>query len=210
MCLLKSQFPLSEGNISLSSADLSVDEESALHYVEGYMIRSLQKKIERQKPKLMEEIIFALHSFLEDREQCDQSDITDESDDLDWVKVLDRGGLFHCCMEFINFLCAMEVVVKGKMIRGNEAAMKAGFNEKLALEVHQNEDVLFWWSNLCDVTNVDNECSKALVHYVVDHYVVIRGFAFAARWMEVFKQGSKKNIRGTKSLRKKLQTTTIS
>ena len=33
-------------------------------------------------------------------------------------------------------MCAMEVVVNGEMIRGNEAAMKAGFKEKLAFEVH--------------------------------------------------------------------------
>ena len=39
--------------------------------------------------------------------------------------------------------------------------MKEGFKEKLAFEVHQDE-VLFWWSNLCDVTNVDSECTKAL------------------------------------------------
>ena len=58
--------------------------------------------------------------FLEDRERCDQSDTTD-SDNLDWVKDLDRG---HCRMKFIKFLCAMEVVVIGEMIRGNEAAMK--------------------------------------------------------------------------------------
>ena len=45
---------------------------------------------------------------------------------------------------------------------------------------------------------MDSECSKALVHYVVDHYVVIQCFA---RWMEVFKEGSKKNLCGTKSLR---------
>ena len=164
---MKSQFPLNEGTISLSSADLSVDEESALCYVGGYMIRSLQKKIEKRKPKLLE-MIFALHSFfLEDRERCDQSDTTDDSDNLDWVKVLDRG---HCRMKFIKFLCAMEVVVNGAMIRGNEAAMKSRIQrETIAFEVHQEEDVLFWCSKLCDVTNVDSECSKALVHYVVDH-----------------------------------------
>ena len=98
---------------------------------------------------------------MEDRERCDQSDTTDDSDNLDWVKVLDRGGIFHCRMEFIKFLCAIEVVVNGEMIRGNEATMKEGFKEKLAFEVHQDE-VLFWWSNLCDVTNVDSECTKAL------------------------------------------------
>ena len=81
---------------------------------------------------------------MEDRELCDQSDTTDDSDNLDRVKVLDRGGIFHCRMEFIKFLCAMEVV-NGERIRwgggGNEAAMKAGFREKLALEVHQDEDM---------------------------------------------------------------------
>ena len=90
------QLPLDEGNISLSSADLSVDEASALCYVGEYMIWSLQKKIKKRKPKLLEEMIFALHSFLEDRERCDQSDSTDESDNLGWIKVLDRRGLFHC------------------------------------------------------------------------------------------------------------------
>ena len=32
--------------------------------------------------------------FLEIREQCDWSDTTDDSDNLDWVKVLDRGVSF--------------------------------------------------------------------------------------------------------------------
>ena len=92
--------------------------------------------------------------FLEDRERCDQSDTTDDSDNLDWVNILDRGGIFHCRMEFIKFLCAMEVVVNGEMIRGNETATKAGFKEKL----------------------------------------VNQGFACVARWMEVFKDGSKMNL----------------
>ena len=76
--------------------------------------------------------------------------------------------------------------MKGENDPGNEAATKARFKENLTLKVHQDEDVLFWWSNLCDNTDLDNECSKALVHYVVDYYVVVRGFAIAARWMKVF------------------------
>ena len=137
---------------------------------------------------------FLHYTLFKDRKQCDQSDTTDDSDNLDWVKVLDRG---HCHMKFIKFPCVMETVVNGEMILRNKAAMKAGFKEKLAFEVHQDEDVLFWWSNLCDVTNVVSECSKSLASTL--HYVVIQGFA---RWMEVFiKEGSKKNRCGTKSLR---------
>ena len=33
--------------------ELSTDEESALAYVGGYIIRSLREKIERSKPELM-------------------------------------------------------------------------------------------------------------------------------------------------------------
>ena len=122
--------------------------------------------------------------FFEDREQCDWSDTTDDSDNLDWVKVLDRGVSFTAAWSsLIKFLCAMEVVVNGEMIRGNEAARKVEFIEKLAFEVHQDEDVLFWWSKLCDVANVESECSKALVHYVVDHSFVIQGLQGGCRYL---------------------------
>ena len=122
--------------------------------------------------------------FLEDREQCDRSDTTDDSDNLNWVKVLDRWVSFTAAWSsLIKFLCAMEVVVNGEMIRGNEAARKVGFKEKLAFEVHQDEDVLFWWSKLCDFANVESVCSKALVHYVVDHYVVIQGLQGGWRYL---------------------------
>ena len=57
--------------------------------------------------------------FLEDREQCDRSDTTDDSDNLDWFKVLDRGVSFTAAWSsLIKFLCAVEVVVNGEMIRG--------------------------------------------------------------------------------------------
>ena len=68
----------------------------------------------------------------------------------------------------------------------------AGFREKLLLLLQQDEDVLFWWSTLCAITDVDNETSEALLPYIVTHYVTIRGFAFA---------GTR-----SKSLRNKLQT----
>ena len=140
--------------------------------------------------------------FLEDREQYDRSDTTDDSDNLDWVKVLDRGVFFTAVWSsLIKFLCAMEVVVNGEMIRGNEASRKAGFKEKLAFEVHQDEDVLFWWSKLCDVANVESECSKALVHYVV-----IQGLQGGCRYL----RKAAYRILWYKGLKNKLQTTTIS
>ena len=52
--LLKTKFPLINSDLSNATVDMSADEESALRYVAGYMIRSLRAKIERSKPNLME------------------------------------------------------------------------------------------------------------------------------------------------------------
>ena len=128
--LLKTKFPLANSDLSNAPVDMSADEESALRYVAGYMIRSLRTKIERIKPNLMEEMVLALYSFREDSEQCEVIDGESSEGEPNWVKVVDRGGLFHCRMEFNLFLCAVEVALKKEMRQGNEAAMKAGFKEK--------------------------------------------------------------------------------
>ena len=58
--LLKTKFPLANSDHSNAPVDMLTDEESALHYVTGYMIRSLRAKLERIKPNLMEEMELAL------------------------------------------------------------------------------------------------------------------------------------------------------
>ena len=53
--------------------------------------------------------------------------------------------------------------------------------------------------------DVDNATSEALLPQRVILYVTIQEFAFAGRWMEAFKQSSKKSLQRSKSLRNKLQ-----
>ena len=87
--------------------------------------------------------------------------------------------------------------------------MKIGFKDRMHAMVQQDEDVLFWWSVLCAVAEVDSDTESALLPILVNHYVTIRGFAFAARWVEVFKQTTKKSLQRVKSLRNKLQCTAL-
>ena len=98
--LLKTKFPLANSDLSNAPVDMLADEESALRYVAGYMIRSLRTKIEKIKPNLMEEMVLALYSFQEDSEQCEAIDGESSEGEPNWVKLVDRGGLFHCRMEF--------------------------------------------------------------------------------------------------------------
>ncbi len=152
----------------------------------------------------------ALYGFLEDSGQCDPADVDaivqSDSENPDWVTLMDRGGLLHCCTEFTQCLSAMELVVKNDMRRGKEMAMKPGFKAEITTWVCGDEDVQFWWSTLCAITDVDNDVEEALLPRIVDLYITIQGFAFATRWMEVFKLTNKKDLQRSRGLRCKLQT----
>ena len=199
---LKSKFSFAESLQLESPAEISVDEENALYYVSGYVIRSLTKKLTRDQSKLKDDMISVLYSFLEDSEGSEDND--DEKPD--WLSMIDRGGLLHCRMEFNHFLYAVEVVIKKEMRQGNEIAMRAGFKEKLTHIIECDEEVLFWWSTLHNIADIEDEATKATFSLILEHYITLCGFAFAARWMEAFKIESKKNIQRSKSLRSKIQT----
>lgn len=198
---LKIKSPLAESVPLENPAKISMDEENALYYVSGYVIRSLRKKLTRDPSKLNDDMISVLHSFLEDSEGHEDND----DENPDWISTIDRGGLLHCCMEFNHFLYAVEVVIKKEMRQGNEMAMKAGFKEKLTHIVECDEEVLFWWLTLHNVADIEDKATKATFSLILSHYITLRGFAFAARWMEAFKIRGKKNIQRSRSLRTKVQ-----
>ena len=203
--LLKNEFPLvSVGQSELSTqVNISVDEEAALKYVGGYIVRSLMKKINRKHHSLKAKMILALQSFCENSHHDDSREMDEETvEDLDWVSLCDRGGLYHVRTEFHCFLYSVEMVVK--KIISNLREMKTGFTSRLENNVKQDVDVLFWWEILCAVVNVENDAACELLSEVVQHYVVVRGFAFTSKWMEQYKVNNKKNLQKSKGLRKKL------
>ena len=65
----------------------------------------------------------------------------------------------------------------------NSKSIKKGFSNLAEIKVSGDDDVQFWWEILCKLKNVPNGVTKELLHYIVEHYVVVRGFAFAARWV---------------------------
>ena len=91
-----------------------------------------------------------------------------------------------------------------KKITSNLREMKTGFMSRLEDNVKQDVDVLFWWEILCAVVNVENDAACELLSEVVQHYVVVRRFAFTSKWMEQYKVNNKKNLQKSKGLRKEL------
>ena len=106
------------------------------------MIRSVIKKLERRSHHLKEEMILALHDFREDIEEAEntEDDGASASEELDWAKLCNRGGLYHVRTEFPTFLYSVELVM---MRKENTKATKEGFSKTVEKAI-QDDDVLFW------------------------------------------------------------------
>ena len=199
--LIYQMYPVNSGSLS-DSVDqvvcISDDEEAALAYVGGYLIRALIKKINtgclQSKAKAKAVLIHALYKFLEHPDEVPTEEVEDEIvESKDWMSLCNRGGLFCVRTEFNNFLLSVEIIIK----KVTEKARKAiGTNIKLEAHerVKEDEDVLFWWEILCSIVNIHNDTAKTLLEFIVDHYVTVRGFAFTSRWLENYKINKKKNI----------------
>ena len=178
-------------------------EQGALKYVAGYLIRNLVKKVMKQNQRNKETIVYSLYCFLEDSEETqDQQELPQTIQE--WCRIVDRGGLFHCTNEFTHFLTSVETVIKSAMKRGNEKLFNTVLLKQTILHDHA---VSNWWSTLRTQGDInDDKISADLLHLLLTDYINLRGFAFAARWMEMYKRENKKVIDKTKGMRTKLQT----
>ena len=167
------------------------------------MIRAVRKKVEASAHHLKEEIVLALFSFRED--ESNDVEGHDDGEQEDWTATINRGGLYQIKTEFFNFLGAMELAVKRHYRMGQ---CKIASRPEVEKNVKDDEEVQFWWDTLCAILDIEDETSQALLEVLVSFYVPFRGFAFTSRWMEKYKQQSRKSIQKSRSLRNKLQQPT--
>ena len=90
------------------ASHLSPDEENALWYVAGYVIRKVMKISLRSGASQEVIQIATLLSFIEDGEELDDDDISDDQGDetlsTAWFDAINRGGLFKCTNDFYKFM----------------------------------------------------------------------------------------------------------
>lgn len=189
-----------ENDCANSEVVLSCDEEGALSYVAGYVIRAVSKKVKASAIKEKEELLGALNMLYEHTDDTEGDTDTEDDTEPDWMKLCNRGGLYIARIEFRNFLESAEIVVK-RMTRNIESMVK----DKIILEIKKDDDVIFWWKSVCkDVCACGTSTQPDLQDMIVEHYVTIRGFAATARWLEKYKIDKKQNFQKSKGLRKKL------
>ena len=175
--------------------EYSVVEENAIYYAAGYVIRRMLKKFKMTDDDKGAAITSTLLTMIgEDAESIEAT-----STYLDYVKTwttkTDRGGLIHVSNDCFRFFCAVEQVTYEKLEKGSSKA-------EFITELMEHGTVRFYWDII--VGELENDWSDQLLNDIATLWFTIRGFTVTGRLLEEYKAGKKKNIKGSKGLRKEL------
>jgi hypothetical protein len=209
----KAQTPLPKPTLQSNNAistTLNFDEQSALWYVGGYIIRSLRKKINKSCHQDKSTLLYWLEQLIEvpshssvyvGHEDDDIDDNEDHDYTLNWINAINHGHLVQCINDFHTFLYTVELHVKTHCSFGMKST------EAHLEEVMGNKELLMIWKQICAE---DHQAKKSvnddvLLHKILSLYITIRGFRYTAKFMENFKKSKQKNLQKEKSLRTKLQ-----
>lgn len=194
--LLKHQYPVSEQTTENPERPLTYQEQNALGYVAGYIIRKLRFRREASHHTKMEYMIFLLLEFAGD-------EVVEGGDTKAWTNIIDRGGLWHINDQTYSLFVALEEECQRFSISASNKEDR-GTRKALTEAIMQSEDVLFHWCLIS--TNSDDDVAAVVLQKIVDLYVTVRGFAFASSCLELYKQAHHKTLQRRRALRSELST----
>ena len=173
---------------------LTENEEAALRYVAGYVIKEVKDNL--KAPRDNDKLVIMQKLIQTDSES---SFGTSES----WVKAIDRGGLVKITDSAFQFFYAVEFSLRRHLHISNTSKMDTKFQSKVLNSLVTDDDILFQW---CLTGQTEEPSSASCMELIVQKWVTVRGFSFASSIMEIYKQKNKKGTEKSKSMRTKLFT----
>ncbi|XP_019862720.1 PREDICTED: uncharacterized protein LOC109591422 [Amphimedon queenslandica] len=195
---LKLKYPTTISSIEMSrspeTSHLQYDEENAIWYIGGYIIRQIKKRSQYTHLHDM------IDSFLEAESDDDDDvggDIKDSQDHAQqWLNLINRGGLLKCSNDFYQLLRCVEFEMKAILPPTSSNIGELGV---LSKTIAEKETVLEMWKIL---QNYDTENTDKLKEEIISIYIKIRIKAYLMKSMEALKKAKeKKNIQKSLSFR---------
>ena len=168
---------------SVSVHELTYEEENALRYVGGYVIKTLWKK-EKQ-----EDILATLKLI------TNEDDDDAPADSEEWVCTIDRGGLIRITEEFYLTLCSIEYAIR-QLLKTSSPI------KEFAFEINEDCEVQFQWCMAS--VRMSEDIAHLLLEKIINTWITIRGYSFVNTIIEQYKQENKKTTQKSKALRRKL------
>jgi len=180
-------------------------EKNAVRYTAGFVIHKLQERYKKVKTKEGKECLAALHNIgskmksseLGEQEHCSSR----------WIKIVNRGGLCFVEDAVYDFFVTIEIIVDAKL---SEILHHSGkgielVNKENLSWVCKDEDVQCVWSSISSSIEEDL-ASQTLLKDIVHMWVTIRGNSKTRQIKEEMKSSQKKTVKGSRSLRKELES----
>ena len=192
-------FPISSSSesVEVDMSTLTFEEENALRYAAGYVLRTVRKKISKSSSPQREELIESVDMLF----RCDD-EVEEQDASSSWMAIVDRGGLVHISNDLYRVFVAMELNIRGYLRIENASKMVSNMEGKIVSSLLANEDVLFYWCIVC--CEIPEDIANVVLKYIAELWTTIRGFSFAKSFMELYKQKTKKPLQRSKALRKNL------
>ena len=198
--LVKLEYPCVEGGSDAAVKSICREEENVLRYVAGYVCRKLRNKIEKSSLPNKDDLVLCLLDMSGD-------DDREEDGTEDWLNAIDRGGLWHVSDQTYGLFYVVEEVVRKHFTRTNAHKLTDTSKHSLIRAINENEDVMFQW---CIMTaGAKDGDATLLLHMIVELYITLRGFSFAASFIEQYKKATKRVLQKGKGIRKELFTSNV-
>ena len=188
--------------IGNSSGDhvLTYEEDNALRYAAGYIIRIVRKNIDSYSQG-NNELMLSLDELIDD---SDGGGYDEDDDSKDWVQLTNRGGLIQITDDAFSLFQAVEQVVRRYFRKDQVEQISHGIKSEIIHNILDDSNVKMMWSTVAN--DMKEEIAASLLTMIVDKWVTVRGFSFAGAWLELYKQRAHKSLQRSKSLRKVLYT----
>ena len=187
---IRIKFPVTDTIIS--TENLTDDQENALRYASGFVIRCTQKKIGRTEHPYKSTMLTILNQLKEDDGEESSSYL---SYTKLWINKINRGGLTFINDETYYLFLALEYATRGCLAMLIDPTTPNSGKDKVIDRIRSNPDVTFHWCHL--TASFEETVSQELLSRLVSQWLTIRGFSMAAAFMEEYKHAQSITLKST-------------
>lgn len=196
--VVKLNFPVPESPIPTTY--LNNDEENALRYAAGYVVRCTQRKVNGTRHPYKTQMLKILKEMKDD----DSEESTYLAYTKVWIEKINRGGLVLIDDETFLLFLAMEYATRSSLSTLIGLTGPHKLDKDVAIRTVMNDpDVQFHWHHV--TANDEEVVTKELLTKLISQWMTIRGFSMAAAFMEDYKHAHCVELKTKKALRKELR-----
>ena len=150
-------------SVEADDCTLTTEEENAVRYVGGYIVRALKAKTKDKQ----------ILSCLQRLEQSDQSHVEDQVS-AQWTVEINRGGLIHITDEAHDCFVSIEAATRRHFKVSKAHTMDESTKKKVVDQITADDDVQFYWCLLGITADIGEEASEEVLESCVRQWVTVR------------------------------------